>query len=169
MKQTIVTLMTAILVFASSLQATHNYSIDSAAPAEDETLIQPATPLYREIQIEEFSKLVQLTNPTVKVVDARSEQNDNGKRIPGAKVIPVNATLKNISANLPDKDEMIIVYCSYINCPASGLLADRLAHMGYKNVWRYPGGIEEWEAHGQKIERGKPAAQAANEWGPKSA
>ncbi len=166
MKKSVV-LTAATLILASSLHAhgNHKHSTDSTA----NEMHQDNHSDYREIQTEALSKLVRSANPSLMIVDARTIQMDDGRRIPGAKTIPVNATIENITANLPDKEAMIVVYCTNAECPASSLLAGRLVRMGYKNVWKYAGGIDEWEAKGQKIEKGKPAAQSAAESGPKSA
>jgi rhodanese-related sulfurtransferase len=164
--KTAAVLMAAALAFTSSLQAHGNHAHSSSETNETQPDFSHG---YREIQTDALSKLVRSANPLLMIVDARMPEYDDGKRIPGAKVIPVNATIENITANLPDKQAMIVVYCENAQCPASGLLADRLVRMGYKNVWKYKGGIEEWEARGQKIERGKTGAEAAAETGPKSA
>lgn len=169
MKTSVILLATALT--ANSLYAhddqefSHRHSLD---PVKNESEIDNSQN-PREIQTETLSRLVRAANPTVMIVDARDLKTDDGKRIPGAKAIPFDATIVNITANLPDKQAMIIVYCSNTRCPKGGLLADRLVRMGYKNVWNYPGGIEEWEKSGQKIEKGKTAAQSAAELGPKSA
>lgn len=45
----------------------------------------------------------------------------------------------------PDKNKIIVVYCGFVKCTRShnaGLWAVRL---GYKNVYRYPGGIFAWK------------------------
>lgn len=147
-----------ILAFAGALHA-HNHS--------DEALNEEKG--YREINSHALAELIRSHGHSIEIVDARNVAHDDGKRIPGAKVIPLNATIENITANLPDKNAKIIVYCSNSNCPLSALMANRLFRMGYKNVWKYSGGIEEWEVSGQKIEKGKPAAEAAIETGPKSA
>ena len=152
-------LIAATLTFASSLHAHDNYNIRSPAPAENGSKHESPPQGYREIQTEALSRLVHSAHPSAIIVDSRSPQYDNGKRIPGAKVLPVNSPVEIITAILPDKEVMVVVYCSKPKCPASGLLADRLVHMGYKNVWKYPGGIEEWEASGQKIEMGKTALE----------
>ena len=161
-------LFATILTFSGSLYAQDHFPMPKASSASSEIKFEQPHH-YREIHTEALSKLVRAANPLVIIVDARGIKYDDGKRIPGAKTIPSDATIQHITANLSDKEAMIIVYCSNFQCPASGLLADRLTRMGYKNVWKYPGGIEEWEASGHKVEKGKTAAQSAAETGPKSA
>lgn len=161
-------LLMAVLILVSSLYAQDSHKT-LTIPKMNESQSDNQFPAYGEINTEVLSKLVQSANPLIMIVDARNIKTDNGKRIPSAKTIPFDATIENITANLPDKQAMVIIYCSNAKCPASCLLADRLVRMGYKNVWKYPGGLEEWEASGQKVENGKTAAQSAAETGPKSA
>ncbi|MFH0977015.1 MAG: rhodanese-like domain-containing protein [Spirochaetota bacterium] len=44
-----------------------------------------------------------------------------------------------------DKDMTIVVYCGFVACRRSHLGAKTLAESGYKNVYRYPGGIAGWK------------------------
>lgn len=124
---------------------------------------------YQEIHTESLSQLVDSANPLIVIIDARDIKTDNGKRIPSAKVIPFDAPRHNITDNLLDKDAMIIVYCTNTQCTANKLLAKRLLELGYRNVWIYPEGVEGWEASGRKVEKGRTAAEAASDRGPKSA
>jgi rhodanese-related sulfurtransferase len=50
------------------------------------------------------------------------------------------------------KDEEIIVYCTDHICNKSIVMYYRLESLGYKNVFRYPGGIREWVSIGQELE-----------------
>lgn len=160
-------LLVAALAMTSALSA-HNH-FPSSATTSTHVPSSASTHGYREMPLEQLVEVVKAANPSIFIVDARSVKFDDGKRIPGAKAIPADAPIENISANLPDKAAMVIVYCSNIQCPASQLLADRLVEMGYTNVWKYPGGIKEWKSRGHQLEQGKPASQAAKESGPKSA
>ncbi len=161
----------AILTF-TALTLTHivcahdNYNIRS--PVVSETTSNRMAQGYREIQTETLSRLVHSASPNLMIVDSRGTDSDDGKRIPGAKTIPYNASIENITANLPDKNATVIIYCANAQCPSSRLLAERLLHMGYKNIWRYSAGIQEWEAKGLKVEQGKPASTAES-MSPKSA
>lgn len=123
---------------------------------------------YQDIQIEEVGRLVHSADPMIVIVDARPPQEDDGRRIPSAKIIPYDASINNLTANLPDKQALIITYCENARCESSRLMAERLVRMGYQQVKRFAGGLEEWEAHGLRIERGKSGAEAASQF-PKQA
>ena len=50
------------------------------------------------------------------------------------------------------KDEEIVVYCTDHICNRSIVMYYQLEDLGYKNVFRYPGGIREWANNGQELE-----------------
>jgi rhodanese-related sulfurtransferase len=161
-------LMTALMVLASSLYA-NDYSDSRSLMRMDGGQNYRQSQDYRTIHTEALSRVVRSANPTVVIIDARNRKTDDGKRIPSAKAIPFDAPNGNITANLPDKQVMIIVYCANAQCNESNVLVDRLIRMGYTNVWKYPEGIEEWEKSGKKVEQDKTAGEAAAETGPKAA
>ncbi|MEE4166586.1 MAG: rhodanese-like domain-containing protein, partial [Desulfocapsaceae bacterium] len=45
----------------------------------------------------------------------------------------------------PDKNRTIVVYCGFVKCTRSHNGAVWAAKLGYKNVYRYPGGIFAWK------------------------
>ena len=44
----------------------------------------------------------------------------------------------------PDKDRLIVFYCGFTKCTRSHNGAMWAVKLGYKNVYRYPGGIKAW-------------------------
>ena len=83
-----------------------------------------------------------------KLVMVLGEWAFRAKHIPGSLSVtnPAEAT-KDLDSN----DE-IVIYCSGGGCPASKFAYALLERAGYKNVRRYAGGIEEWEAAGLPLE-----------------
>jgi len=45
----------------------------------------------------------------------------------------------------PDKDRTIVFYCGFVKCTRSHNGAMWAVKLGYKNVYRHPGGIKAWE------------------------
>lgn len=45
----------------------------------------------------------------------------------------------------PDKDKLIVIYCGFVKCTRSHNGAAWAVKLGYKNVYRYPGGIFAWK------------------------
>jgi rhodanese-related sulfurtransferase len=55
----------------------------------------------------------------------------------------------------PDKDKLIVIYCGFTKCTRSHNGAMWAVKMGYKNVYRYPGGIKAWDEAGYPVEKVK--------------
>lgn len=51
----------------------------------------------------------------------------------------------------PDKDKTIVIYCGFVKCTRSHNGAMWAKKLGYKNVYRYPGGIFAWKGAGYPI------------------
>jgi rhodanese-related sulfurtransferase len=83
-----------------------------------------------------------------KLVNALGEWAFNAKHIPGSINI---SKIEDAKKRLNPGDE-IIIYCSNTSCIASIIGYQLLTNMGYKNVRRYAGGIEDWEERGYPLE-----------------
>ena len=53
----------------------------------------------------------------------------------------------------PDKDQTIVVYCGFVKCTRSHNGAAWARKLGYKNVYRYSGGIYAWRGAGYPVEK----------------
>lgn len=62
-------------------------------------------------------------------------------------------------STVKDKNYRIVVYCGHIGCPRSHWAAKYLVKQGYKNVYRYGGGISAWAAAGYGTEAVTEAAE----------
>lgn len=51
-----------------------------------------------------------------------------------------------------DLNKKIVVYCGFVKCTRSHNGAMWAKKLGYKNVFRYPGGIFAWKGAGYKVE-----------------
>ncbi len=83
----------------------------------------------------------------LKLVCALSEWAYRAVHIPGS--FHIDGPGK--SDELLEKDDQIVVYCTNPNCVASVMAYDRLVKNGYDDVWRYAGGLEDWEAAGYPL------------------
>ena len=95
---------------------------------------------YRQINMDEAVSIMQEENDYV-ILDVRRPDEFAEKHIPGAVNIP-NETIgtEEISA-LPDKDQLILVYCRSGN--RSKQASEKLVALGYTNVVEF-GGIIDW-------------------------
>ena len=95
---------------------------------------------YRQVTMDEAVSIMQEENDYV-ILDVRRPDEFEEKHIPGAVNIP-NETIgtEEISA-LPDKDQLILVYCRSGN--RSKQASEKLVALGYTNVVEF-GGIIDW-------------------------
>ena len=75
------------------------------------------------------------------ILDVRNQDEYDEKHIPGAMLIPNTEIEDRAEDELPDKNQLILVYCRSGNRSkkASQILAD----MGYTNIKEF-GGINDW-------------------------
>jgi rhodanese-related sulfurtransferase len=98
---------------------------------------------YGHIDTKGLAMMISSGIPLI-ILDARSGQWDDGKRIGNAKALSYEATEEQAARVIPTKQSLIVVYCSNLQCPASGYLAKRLSELGYTNIVKYNEGIQEW-------------------------
>ena len=75
------------------------------------------------------------------IVDARTEEEYAEGHIPGAILIPEYEIADRAQSELPDKDQLILVYCR--SGRRSKIASQALADLGYTNVKEF-GGIIDW-------------------------
>ena len=76
------------------------------------------------------------------IIDARTQSEYNEGHIPGAILIPEYEIADRAEKELPDKDQLILVYCR--SGRRSKIAAEELVKLGYTNVKEF-GGIIDWE------------------------
>ena len=81
------------------------------------------------------------------ILDVRTKEEYNEGHIPGAICIPNEEITEKEPKELPNKNQIIMVYCRSGN--RSKVAAKKLAEMGYKKVYEF-GGIKDWDG---KIEK----------------
>lgn len=98
-------------------------------------------PSYRHITASEAADMMQKETGYI-ILDVRTEEEYEEKHIPGAICIP-NETIgtEEIEA-LPDKNQLIMVYCRSGN--RSKKAAEKLVKLGYTNIVEF-GGINDWQ------------------------
>ena len=76
------------------------------------------------------------------IIDARTQEEYDQGHIPGAILIPEYEIADRAEKELPDKDQLIFVYCR--SGRRSKIAAEELVKLGYTNVKEF-GGIIDWE------------------------
>ena len=103
-----------------------------AAPAEETT--------YRQINMDEAITMMEEESGYI-LLDVRTPEEFAEKHIPGA----INVANETIGTDeipeLPNKDQLILVYCRSGN--RSKQASEKLAALGYTNIVEF-GGINDW-------------------------
>ena len=106
--------------------------VGCAAPAEEIT--------YRQVNMDEAITMMEEESGYI-ILDVRTPEEFAEKHIPGA----INVANETIGTDeipeLPDKDQLILVYCRSGN--RSKQASEKLAALGYTNIVEF-GGINDW-------------------------
>ena len=103
-------------------------------------------PSYRQITADEAARMMQEETDFV-LLDVRTQEEYASGHIPGAICIPNETIGSEEIPELPDKDQLILVYCRSGN--RSKQASQKLAEQGYTNVVEF-GGINGWTGNLEK-------------------
>ena len=96
--------------------------------------------VFLNITAEEAKKLMDSEEGCI-ILDVRTREEYDQGHIPGAILIPNTEIEAKAADLLPDKDQLILVYCR--SGRRSKLAAQSLADLGYTNIREF-GGILDW-------------------------
>jgi rhodanese-related sulfurtransferase len=102
---------------------------------------------YTEIHADQLKSWYDQKKPMI-VLDARTKPYFEGTLLPNAKWLPMDSSDAAILAAVPAKDALVVIYCANSHCPASKYLADKMASLGYTNLYKYPEGLDDWNQKG---------------------
>lgn len=95
---------------------------------------------YEQISHEEAKRLMDTETDYV-IVDARTQEEFDQGHIEGAVLIPEYEISERAEKELPNKNQLILVYCR--SGRRSKIAAEALVELGYTNVKEF-GGIMDW-------------------------
>jgi rhodanese-related sulfurtransferase len=103
------------------------------------------------ITVEELRKLMG-GEPLPVVVDLRSEitREQDGRRIPGARVVRLDEIAKRVEEFPIDRE--VVFYCSCPNEASAAYAARQLIKVGYTRVRPLLGGLDAWVSAGYEVE-----------------
>lgn len=101
---------------------------------------QSAEKNYRQITMEEAITMMAEETGYI-ILDVRTAQEYSEKHIPGAINIPNETIGTEDIPELPDKEQLILVYCRSGN--RSKQASEKLVKLGYTNIVEF-GGINDW-------------------------
>ena len=95
---------------------------------------------YRQVSPEEAAAMMEEETDYI-ILDVRTQEEYETAHIPGAICIPNETIGTGDIPELPDKDQLILVYCRSGN--RSKQVSEKLAKQGYTNIVEF-GGINSW-------------------------
>ena len=140
LKGLIFLLIISLTLFSScsgnaNTEETQNTTIDTTETSINNSLT------YEQISGEEAKRLMDTETDFI-IVDARTEEEFNEGHIEGAILIPEYEISERAEKELPNKDQLILVYCR--SGRRSKIASQALADFGYTNVKEF-GGIIDWQ------------------------
>ena len=96
--------------------------------------------VYVNITAEEAKAIMESEEGYI-ILDVREQDEFDAGHIPGAILIPYTQIDEKAKDMLPDKDQLILVYCR--SGRRSKIAADSLVELGYTNIKEF-GGIIDW-------------------------
>ena len=101
---------------------------------------QSAEKTYRQMTMEEAITMMEEETGYI-ILDVRTAKEYSEKHIPGAINIPNETIGTEDIPELPDKEQLILVYCRSGN--RSKQASEKLVKLGYTNIVEF-GGINDW-------------------------
>ena len=95
---------------------------------------------YRQVNAEEADSMMEEESGYI-ILDVRTAEEYSEKHIPGAINIPNETIGSEDIPELPDKEQLILVYCRSGN--RSKQASEKLVKLGYTNIVEF-GGINDW-------------------------
>ena len=95
---------------------------------------------YRQINMDEAITMMEEESGYI-ILDVRTPEEFSDKHIPGAINIPNETISTEEIPELPNKDQLILVYCRSGN--RSKQASEKLVALGYTNIVEF-GGINDW-------------------------
>lgn len=132
-------MLAAMLMTACSDKSDASSAAEKVAATEAETA-NPIAEGYRQISQEEAQKMMDTEKEYI-ILDVRTPDEYAEGHIPGAICISHDSIPTDDIPELPDKDQLIMVYCR--SGRRSKLAAEQLVAQGYTNVVEF-GGINTW-------------------------
>ena len=120
----LILLLLAVMMFTACGQAN---------PNSQETV-------YMNITAQEAKQIMDSEEGYI-ILDTRTREEYDESHIPGAIVIPHDEITDRAEEELPDKDQLLLVYCR--SGRRSKLAAEALVELGYTNIKEF-GGIIDW-------------------------
>ena len=138
-------------LIVDSISDLQKASVDSIVlENKNKNLLQAES--FKEPKAIKLNFAYKLFNEGIKFVDARSPEEFLEGHIKNAINIPFYGSENYIKTiNRLNKNDLIVTYCSSADCDVAQLSGDELFKMGFKRVYIFVGGYEEWTKNNYPI------------------
>lgn len=117
-----------------------------SAVAESKKDAPQSIPGTTKVTAEDIFLLVE-EKPDLVIIDARIKSDRIQGYLEGSVSLPdVDTNCKKLSNFISNKTSPILFYCNGVKCGRSGKSSKIALKCGYKNVYWFRGGFEEWKA-----------------------
>lgn len=94
-------------------------------------------------------------NPKTTLLDVRRKVDYTAAHLPGAvHLLSTKITRVSLKAATHSKAAPLVIYCQGITCRRAAEATKDAAQFGYKNLYYYYGGIDDWTALGWPLQTG---------------
>ena len=107
----------------------------------DKNVEQPKESTIKYVSMDDIVKIME-ENTNYIILDARTYEEYNEGHIPNAVCIPNETINEDIYEQLPNKEQLILIYCRSGNRSKQAAL--KLKNLGYTNLVEF-GGIIDWK------------------------
>lgn len=141
-----------VVIFLSSTVGSckNKSSVDETAPIES---IAPSS-MPKELSPADFEQKMK-TTPNLYLVDVRTPEEFNEKRISGAVNMNIQDAGFENAVRVLDVNRPVFVYC--LSGGRSSSAAEVFQKAGFKDVYNLEGGLMKWGAEGKPVEQGDVA------------
>jgi rhodanese-related sulfurtransferase len=149
MKQTVKQIL-LILIISAVTGILYNFILPNGLSLTAAPLQLPSG---SELTTEQAERLFRQNNTLF--IDTRYPEEYEQNHIPGAINIPLNLSRDELTAalNTINKERMIVIYCSSPSCNSSRRLAGYMDFIGFKNIYIYVAGFQEWKNKKKPVEK----------------
>ena len=166
--------LSVILVLSITISVAYNHFQESSLPFFKKYQPNPSqvagedlTVYYHDMDVETLRSLLEAD--MVVLLDARNASDYSKGYIPQAVSVPIGEfnqkypEVAELLADAENQGKSIVIYCIGVHCLDSSLLAKELHNKGYREIFVYKGGIEEWQELGYPVKMGSSQSTTQTE------
>lgn len=136
--------VTRVLIFVSMFLMAFSAFAEKKAPESIDGT--------KRVSAEDVVELV-MNNPDLVVIDARkASDRDAAGWIEGSVGLPdYDTNPESLAKHVPSKTSPVLFYCNGVKCGRSVKSSKQAVSLGYKNIYWFRGGWEEWTEKGMPV------------------